>query len=130
MEYMVEEYQAENYFSMGPRTLSSAILDFCDRGEALTDPGPDGAILSCFSGSLIRLLPPTAFYAVDNAERNVFFSKAVKEDLTEKLRSSYLSHIYEAKNGIAGNPDTLYGMLANTYCPLTYKMALKEIGVF
>jgi len=128
MHYLIEEYKEEDYFSLGPPTLSSALLDYCETDE-LPEPNV-GGILKCWNDSEIEFQPTSAFYALDNEGRNVFFNNTVELEYVEKLKKSYLSHIYEAKNGIPALPESLYGRLAQSYCPMTYAMAMKEFGQF
>ena len=123
MDYMVEEFKPDYYFSIGPPTLSSALLDFCDRDELPANGGP----VSCSNGTtVVHLEPRHSFYALDNKERNVFFDSKVNPDDLEALKLSYLSHIYNAGHGNAVPEGSLYSLLAREYCPITYQMAIEE----
>ncbi len=128
MHYFVEEYEPENYFSLGPPTLSSALLDFCET-DKLPDPKIGGS-LRCWNDSNVEFKPTSAFYVLDNKERDAFFSEKFELEDVEMLKKSYLSHIYHSKNGIHTLPGSLYGKLAQSYCPITYHMALEQFGQF
>ena len=122
MEYMVEEFKPENYMSIGPPTLSAAVLDFCDKDNLPVE----GGSMSCSNGSAIHLEPHHSFYALDNKECNSFFDPIVNPNDLEALKLSYVSHIYNAGHGSIVPEDSLYSLLAREYCPITYEMALAE----
>ena len=129
MHYLVEEYRPDYYFSLGPSTVASALLDFCETDEL---PNPKiGGILKCWNDSEIIFQPTSAFYALDNKQKdNIFFKNHFELEDVEILKTSYLSHIYGSENGIKTLPESLYGRLAQSYCPVTYQMALNEFGQF
>jgi len=115
MDYQTENYRSDEYFSLGPPALTVSLI---------------GGSLNCSEDSVIEYQPLNAFFALNNWERNVFFSEQVLEEDLKALKNSYLSHIFDAKNGVATPKGSLYARLAETYCPVTYKMAIEELGVF
>lgn len=128
MHYMVEEFELDAYMSLGPPTVSSALLDFCE-----IDKLPNsqvGGVVVCFNASVINLEPRSSFYALDNKDRNVFFEHVYYSADVEALHRSYVSHIYNAGHGNFAPPGSLYSSLARRYCPVTYRMAMEELGEF
>ncbi len=128
MDYQTENYRSDEYFSLGPPALTVSLMEFCETDD-LPDPKIGGS-LNCSEDSVIEYQPLNAFFALNNWERNVFFSEQVLEEDLKALKNSYLSHIFDAKNGLATPKGSLYARLAETYCPVTYKMAIEELGVF
>ena len=122
MEYMVEEFKPDKYLSIGPPTLTSGLLDFCDRD----DLPAKGGTMSCSNESFVHLEPHESFYALDNEDRNVFFDSTFNPDDLEALKLSYVSHIYNANHGSVVPEGSLYSLLAHKYCPITYQMAIDE----
>lgn len=128
MHYLVEEYRPNNYFSLGPFTFSSSLLDFCETDEL---PTPEtGGTLSCWNETAIQFQARNVFYALDNRGRNVFYDKSTNLSDVEQLKKSFVSHAYDSKVGIADEPESLFANLAKIYCPVTYKMAMDEFGAF
>lgn len=120
MKYMVFAFKPDEYISLGPATLTDSIKYFCDRTEL-----PAEQTFSCKNSSMI-LQSPRAFYAINNRRQNAFYHPQADQSDLEDLRSSYLSHIYDAGNRKSVPSESLYGSLAREFCPTTYSMALAD----
>lgn len=117
MKYMVFSFKPDEYISLGPATLTDAIKYFCDRSELPADEK-----FTCRNSS-ITLQPPQSFYAISNRRQNAFYhAEADLADL-EEFRFSYLSHIYDAGKGRTVPSGSLYALLAQQFCPVTYHLA-------
>lgn len=122
MKYMVFAFKTDEYISLGPATLTDAIKYFCDRNELPADQW-----FNCRNRSII-LQHPRAFYAINNRRQNAFYHPEVDEDDFEELRYSYLSHIYDAGNGRLVPSESLYGLLAQEFCPTSYHLGFQNEG--
>ena len=120
MKYMVFAFKPEEYIILGPATLTDSIKYFCDRNEL-----PAEEWYMCRNSSMI-LQPPRSFYAINNRRQNSFYHPEADASDFEDLRYSFLSHIYDAGNGRYVPRKSLYGMLAQEFCPTTYQMASDE----
>ena len=95
MDYMIDEFNPESYMSIGPPTLTSGLLDFCDRDDLPVE----GGAMSCSNGSFVNLEPHYSFYALDNKDKNSFFDTKMNPDDLDALKFSFVSHIYNAGHG-------------------------------
>ena len=125
MKTMIESFRPEDYLSLGPGTLYPALLEFCDRDDL-----PSDRWLICWRNSSLFVQPPEAFYAVSNLQRKRFYQQEADQDDWDQLRASYLSHIYGSSNVGTVPIDSLYAILAQKYCPISYGIATKERNDF
>ncbi len=125
MKAMVKSFHPEVYLSIGPQALHYALLDFCDRDDL-----PANRWLSCWRNSSLIIQPPEAFYAISNAKRERFYQPEADPADFQRLRASFLSHIYDSTRVKTVPTGSLYAKLAQKYCPISYGMATEEENNF
>lgn len=128
MHYMVHEFRADDWLSMGPSAVSNAIEDFCQEKHLEADRP-----MSCMGNVSLTLKAYHAFYALGGrfSERDIFFRPSAKETLENfaKLSDSFVSHVYDAEKTDNVPEDSLYAVLGRKFCPTTYYSAIKD-GTF
>ncbi|XP_032783038.2 lactosylceramide 4-alpha-galactosyltransferase-like [Daphnia magna] len=116
MKSMVLAFRPDNYLSLGPSAVTEAILDFCDRDDL-----PANTLLLCSRNSSLFIQPPDSFYAIGSGRADVFYQQTTDLADWNKLKHSFLSHIYDSGSGRPVPPTSFYAQLARDYCPFTYR---------
>ncbi|KZS14694.1 Uncharacterized protein APZ42_020082 [Daphnia magna] len=116
MKSMILAFRPDNYLSLGPSALTEALFDFCDRDDL-----PENTLLLCSRNSSLFVQPPDSFYAIGSGRADAFYQSEVDLSDWNKLKHSFLSHIYLSGSGRPVPPTSLYAQLAREYCPFTYR---------
>ena len=72
--------------------------------------------------------PKDAFYPINKDKEmriKVFQTEADQADV-DLLKNSFLWHIYSMDHGDYVSKNSLYGLLAQQFCPTVYAMAIDE----
>jgi hypothetical protein len=70
--------------------------------------------------------PADAFYAIGSGRADAFYQSEIDPADWEKLKNSFLSHIYDSGSRQTVPSGSLYARLARKYCPVSYRMATNE----
>ena len=108
---------------MGPPALGLAFQLYCkiEQGDSFRHSTP----YICHDGHLLRLQSPDAFYGIGHDESALFFESRFNSSTVDKLKNSYVSHIYfHTKHTVP--PNSLMAALARSYCPIVYRQALQD----
>lgn len=128
MAYMVLEFKPYLFTSIGPGTVSNAVQDFCERDDLVA-----GEPMICHNNISLTLQSHQAFYLIgsSNYDRELFFRpnrKEAEEYFQMLMSNSFVSHVYDAETKEHISENSLYGILANKFCPSTYRIAVNEGG--
>jgi lactosylceramide 4-alpha-galactosyltransferase len=121
MKSMVLGFRWDNYLSLGPPALTEAILEFCHRNDL-----PANKWLHCWRNSSMFIQPADSFYAIGSGRADAFYQPEANPADWDKLKNSFLSHIYDSGSERIVPSDSLYARLARKYCPVSYRMTTEE----
>lgn len=127
MSTMLVKYEPHSFFSLGPIALSSAIQEFCYYEDKILNNMP----MSCRWNVSMTLKSHQAFYALGGTDHQIFFKPANTTEFEKwfkLLNHSFVSHIYDAEEPKTIPENSLYGRLAQNFCPTAYAMAIQEGG--
>jgi lactosylceramide 4-alpha-galactosyltransferase len=116
MKSMILAFRFDNYLSLGPPALTEAILEFCNRNDL-----PANQWLPCWRNSSLFIQPADSFYAIGSGRADAFYQPEVDPADWDKLKNSFLSHIYDSGSGRTVPSESLYAQLARKYCSISYK---------
>ncbi len=120
MKSMILDFRSDNYLSLGPPALTEAILEFCNRNDL-----PANQWLPCWRNSSIFIQPADSFYAIGSGRADAFYQPKVDPADWDKLKNSFLSHIYDSGSGRTVPSGSMYAHLTRKYCPLnSHRMLL------
>ena len=120
-------YNEQDYISIGPSAVTDAFKHFCNMWYKKFKPS---VLYECINGTTMTLQRQDAFYAINNFKKNrkKFYEPDVDDAVVDSLKNSFLLHMYGAEEGHYIPEGSLYGLLAQEYCPTVYAMALGEGG--
>ncbi len=87
---------------------------------------PTNAWLHCWRNSSLFIQPADSFYAIGSGRADAYYQPEVDPADWDKLKNSFLSHIYDSGSGRIAPSGSLYAQLAQDYCPVSYRMATEE----
>lgn len=127
MKYMVLSFEPDRYMSLGPETLTEAIVYFCDRDDDLLID----QWMICWHRSSIFIQQSRSFYAIPGGRLDAFYQPELNPADWDVLhKSSWLSHIYGSGHGRLVPLGSLYAQLAVKYCPTSFGMAIETSSQF
>jgi hypothetical protein len=125
MKSMILDFRPDDYLSLGPSALAGAMMDFCDRDDL-----PANKWLICWRNSSLFIQPADSFYAISTTRADAFYHQEVDPTDREKLKNSFISHIYDSGSGRIAPVSSLYSHLAKKYCPFSYTAVNEKNDIF
>jgi lactosylceramide 4-alpha-galactosyltransferase len=126
MRLMEKEYDPLSRESNGPSGLLKAASEFCDYGAC---GGCDfGHMWVCRDNSNLTVLYSQAFYPIKFLDRERFYEPNFPLRELDNLQTSYIVHVYGAGHGAQVTPSSLYGFLAQRFCPAVYGASITKSG--
>jgi lactosylceramide 4-alpha-galactosyltransferase len=118
MRLMEQEYDPLGRESIGPLAFIKAARDFC--GFDVCEGCNFGQLWVCRNNWNITVLYPEAFYPIPFRNRERFYEPNFPLTELDNLQTSYVVHVYGAGHGAQVAPSSLYGFLAQRFCPAVY----------
>jgi lactosylceramide 4-alpha-galactosyltransferase len=115
---MEREYDPLGRESIGPLAFIKAARDFC--GFDVCEGCNFGQLWVCRNNWNITVLYPEAFYPIPFRNRERFYEPNFPLTELDNLQTSYVVHVYGAGHGAQVAPSSLYGFLAQRFCPAVY----------
>lgn len=117
-------YNPEDYISIGPSALTESFKKFCNVWDADFDPS---VRYECMNDTTMMLQRHDAFFAMNQTiiNKKLYQPEADNADVA-LLKNSFLLHVFGAEHGRYVPEGSLYGLLAQEYCPTVYAMAIGE----
>jgi len=125
MRYMAYKYNPEDYISIGPTALTDAFKFFCNLWYIDFTPSK---VYQCINDTTMMLKRHDAFYPInqERKKKEKFYLPDADDADVALLKNSFLVHVYGAGSGRPVPEGSLYGLLAQEYCPTVYAMAIGE----
>jgi hypothetical protein len=118
MHLMEKMYDPLVRESIGPIGLLKAAGEFCGFGDC--DGCDFGQLWICRDNSNITVLYTEGFYPIPFREKERFYEPNFPLVELDNLQTSYVVHVYGAGHGTQVVPSSLYGFLAQRFCPRIY----------
>lgn len=126
MRLMEEIYDPLSRESIGPAGFLKAAGQFC--GFGICEGCDFGQLWICRDNWNITVLYTEAFYPIPFRNRERFYDPNFHLKELDHLQTSYLVHVYGAGHGAQVVPSSLYGFLAQRFCPSVYSASLTKSG--
>jgi lactosylceramide 4-alpha-galactosyltransferase len=118
MRLMEQEYDPLGRESIGPLAFIKAARDFCGFGGC---EGCDfGHRFDCGDNWNLTVLYTEAFYPIPFRNRERFYEPNFPLTELDNFQTSFAVHVYGAGHGAQVAPSSLYGFLAQRFCPAVY----------
>ncbi|XP_046450319.1 lactosylceramide 4-alpha-galactosyltransferase-like isoform X1 [Daphnia pulex] len=118
MRLMEREYDPLGRESIGPLAFLKAASEFCGFGGC---EGCDfGHRFDCGDNWNLTVLYTEAFYPIPFRNRERFYEPNFPLVELDNFQTSYVVHVYGAGHGAQVAPSSLYGFLAQRFCPAVY----------
>ncbi|XP_046450321.1 lactosylceramide 4-alpha-galactosyltransferase-like isoform X3 [Daphnia pulex] len=118
MRLMEREYDPLGRESIGPLAFIKAARDFC--GFDVCEGCNFGQLWVCRNNWNLTVLYPEAFYPIPFRNRERFYEPNFPLVELDNFQTSYVVHVYGAGHGAQVAPSSLYGFLAQRFCPAVY----------
>ncbi|EFX82299.1 hypothetical protein DAPPUDRAFT_316981 [Daphnia pulex] len=118
MRLMEREYDPLGRESIGPLAFLKAAREFC--GFDVCDGCNFGQLWVCRDNWNLTVLYTEAFYPIPFRNRERFYEPNFPLTELDNLQTSYVVHVYGAGHGAQVAPSSLYGFLAQRFCPAVY----------
>lgn len=118
MQLIPHIYDPKSRECIGPNGLLKAAGEFC--GFGICEGCDFGQLWICRDNSNITVLYTEAFYPIPFRERTRFYEPTFPLSDLDNLQTSYLVHVYGSGHGAQVAHTSLYGFLAQRFCPSVY----------
>ncbi|XP_057376748.1 lactosylceramide 4-alpha-galactosyltransferase-like [Daphnia carinata] len=121
MRLIPQIYDPSSRECIGPHGLLKAAGEFC--GFGICEGCDFGQLWICRNNWNITVLYTEAFYPIPFRNRIRFYEPTFPLSELDNLQTSYLVHVYGSGHGAQVSHSSLYGFLAQRFCPSVYTVS-------
>ena len=125
LRYLSQVYDPFNRISLGPSSFGRAFQMFCPSADDKENHHMflKAGTYRCIGNSTVNLIHPDAFFPVRHYQNAYFYSTSLEGYDRRPMERAYMTHAYLSSWGTKVHPNSLYGRLAQQYCPSVWKLA-------